>query len=95
MPRIANHGVPACLTHCLNRHMADTVSTTQVTRCKKKKTELRLFESSYHLTTLFQEQRLYDHTIESCGKMDERPAEGTVIIKTRKTKNSEVQQLVA
>ena len=36
MPRIANHGVPACLTYCLKLHMADTVSTTQVTRYKKK-----------------------------------------------------------
>jgi hypothetical protein len=61
----------------------------------QKKTGLRLFESSYHLTTLFHVQRLYDHIIISCGKMDERPAEGTVVIQARKTKNSEVRQLVA
>lgn len=51
-------------------------------------------ESFYHLTTPFHVQRPYDHTIESCGKMDERPAEGTVVIRAGKTKNCEVRQLV-
>jgi hypothetical protein len=63
MPRIANHGVPTCLNHPHSLHKADATSTTQIIR--RKTTGVKLFESSYHLSTLFQLQGLHDYAIGS------------------------------